>query len=195
MIAIIYYGVGNIRSIQKAIEFVGGKAEVTSDVRKIKEADAIVLPGVGAFQPAMKELEPFKEVILDADVPVMGICLGMQLFATESEENGLHKGLNVIPGRVVKFPKEVGKIPHMGWNQIKVKKKSYLLDGLNGEYVYFVHSYHFVTDEKFVLSTTEYGIEFTSAVIKDNFVGFQFHPEKSGRVGLEILRRFVDEVR
>ncbi len=195
MIAIIYYGVGNIRSIQKAVEYVGGKAEVTSDPKKIESADAIILPGVGAFYPAMKELEPFKDLILNAEVPVMGICLGMQLFATESEEGGLHRGLNVIPGRVVKFPESVGKIPHMGWNQIRLKKKHYLLDGLDGEYVYFVHSYHFVTDEKYTLTTTDYGIEFVSSIIKDNYVGFQFHPEKSGKVGLEILRRFVEELR
>ncbi len=195
MIAIIYYGVGNIRSIQKAVEYVGGKAEVTSDPKKIESADAIILPGVGAFYPAMKELEPFKDLILNAEVPVMGICLGMQLFATESEEGGLHRGLNVIPGRVVKFPERVGKIPHMGWNQIRLKKKHYLLDGLDGEYVYFVHSYHFVTDEKYTLTTTDYGIEFVSSIIKDNYVGFQFHPEKSGKVGLEILRRFVEELR
>ncbi len=192
MIAIVYYGVGNIRSIHKAVEYVGGKAEVTSDFETIESADGIILPGVGAFQPAMKELEPFRDLIVRARVPVMGICLGMQLFATESEEGGLHRGLNVIPGRVVRFPKEVGKIPHMGWNQIEVVKDHPLLDGLSGSYVYFVHSYHFVTQDEYVLTRTDYGIEFTSAVIKDNFVGFQFHPEKSGKVGLEILRRFVE---
>ncbi len=192
MIAIVYYGVGNIRSIHKAVEYVGGKAEVTFDVETIESADGIILPGVGAFQPAMQELEPFKEVIVNAKVPVMGICLGMQLFATESEEGGLHRGLGVIPGRVVKFPREVGKIPHMGWNQIKVVKDHPLLDGLDGSYVYFVHSYHFVTEDDYVLSKTDYGIEFTSSVVRDNFVGFQFHPEKSGKVGLEILRRFVE---
>ncbi len=192
MIAIVYYGVGNIRSIHKAVEYVGGKAEVTSDFETIESADGIILPGVGAFQPAMKELEPFRELIINAKVPVMGICLGMQLFATESEEGGLHRGLNVIPGRVVRFPKEVGKIPHMGWNQIRVVKDHPLLDGLDNSYVYFVHSYHFVTQDEYVLTRTDYGIDFTSAVIKDNFVGFQFHPEKSGKVGLEILRRFVE---
>jgi len=192
VIAIVYYGVGNIRSIHKAVEYVGGKAEVTSDFETIESADGIILPGVGAFQPAMKELEPFRELIINAKVPVMGICLGMQLFATESEEGGLHRGLNVIPGRVVRFPKEVGKIPHMGWNQIRVVKDHPLLDGLDNSYVYFVHSYHFVTQDEYVLTRTDYGIDFTSAVIKDNFVGFQFHPEKSGKVGLEILRRFVE---
>ncbi len=192
MIAIVYYGVGNIRSIHKAVEFVGGKAEVTSDFEKIRNANGIILPGVGAFQPAMRELEPFKDLITKAEVPVLGICLGMQLFATESEEGGLHRGLDVIPGRVVKFPKDVGKIPHMGWNQIKPVRKHPLLDGLDNSYVYFVHSYHFVTDDEFVLAKTDYGIEFTSAVARDNFIGLQFHPEKSGKVGLEILRRFVE---
>lgn len=194
MIAIVYYGVGNIRSIHKAVEYVGGKAVVTSDPEEIESADGIILPGVGAFRAAIKELEPLRDVIVKAKVPVMGICLGMQLFASESEEDGIHRGLNIIPGRVIRFPRKVGKIPHMGWNQINVKKSNYLLEGLDGKYVYFVHSYYFATDEEYVLTTTEYGIEFASSVVRDNFVGFQFHPEKSGKVGLEIIRRFVEHL-
>ncbi|AEA47499.1 imidazole glycerol phosphate synthase subunit HisH [Archaeoglobus veneficus] len=192
MITIVDYGVGNLRSIHKAIEFVGGNAVVTSDAGVIEEADAIVLPGVGAFKPAMDRLKSFEKLIKDANVPVMGICLGMQLFATESEEGGLYEGLDVIPGRVVKFPADVGKIPHMGWNQIKIHVEHPLLEGVkDGSYVYFVHSYHMKTDSEHVLSTTDYGIEFVSAVFRDNFVGFQFHPEKSGREGLKIIKNFV----
>ncbi len=196
MIAIIDYGVGNLRSIQKAVEFVGGNAVVTSDPAVIEEADGIILPGVGAFKAAMVELEPHEKIIKNADVPVMGVCLGMQLFATESEEGGLHRGLDLIPGRVVRFPQNVGKIPHMGWNQIRINKEHPVFDGVkNGSYMYFVHSYHFQTAEEFVLTTTEYGIEFTSSVLKDNYLGFQFHPEKSGRDGLKIIKNFVEMCR
>ncbi len=192
MIAVVNYGVGNLKSISKAINHVGGDAKVTNNPREIENADGIVLPGVGAFKSAMENLKPYSQLITNADVPVLGICLGMQLFATESEEGGLHRGLNLIPGRVVRFPDWVGKIPHMGWNSIKIIKDHEILDGIeDGSFVYFVHSYHFVTDEKFVLTKTEYGIEFVSAVFKDNFIGFQFHPEKSGKVGLRIVENFV----
>jgi glutamine amidotransferase len=188
----VNYGVGNLKSISKAINHVGGDAKVTNNPREIENADGIVLPGVGAFKSAMENLKPYSQLITNADVPVLGICLGMQLFATESEEGGLHRGLNLIPGRVVRFPDWVGKIPHMGWNSIKIIKDHEILDGIeDGSFVYFVHSYHFVTDEKFVLTKTEYGIEFVSAVFKDNFIGFQFHPEKSGKVGLRIVENFV----
>lgn len=193
MIAIINYGVGNIKSIQKAVEFVGGKATVTSDVDVIRNADGIVLPGVGAFKAAMENLKDFVEIIKETTVPILGICLGMQLFATESEEGGLHRGLNMIPGRVVRFPNSVGKVPHMGWNRIKITRDHEILDGVeDGSYVYFVHSYHMKTDDKYIITKTEYGIEFTSGVAKDNVVGFQFHPEKSGKVGLKMVKNFVE---
>jgi len=192
VIAIVDYGVGNLRSIHKAIEFAGGDAVVTSGKGIIEEADAIVLPGVGAFKPAMDRLKPFERLIKDTSVPVIGICLGMQLFATESEEGGLHEGLGIIPGKVIRFPSDVGKIPHMGWNQIKIEREHPLLKGVNsGSYVYFVHSYHMLTSEENALCTTSYGIEFVSAVTRDNFTGFQFHPEKSGKEGLKIIRNFV----
>jgi glutamine amidotransferase len=193
VIAIINYGVGNIKSIQKAVEFVGGKATVTSDVDVIRNADGIVLPGVGAFKAAMENLKDFVEIIKETTVPILGICLGMQLFATESEEGGLHRGLNMIPGRVVRFPNSVGKVPHMGWNRIKITRDHEILDGVeDGSYVYFVHSYHMKTDDKYIITKTEYGIEFTSGVAKDNVVGFQFHPEKSGKVGLKMVKNFVE---
>ncbi len=196
MIAIINYGVGNIKSIQKAVEFVGGKATVTSDIDVIRNADGIILPGVGAFKAAMENLKDFVEIIKETTVPILGICLGMQLFATESEERGLHKGLNMVPGRVVRFPNSVGKVPHMGWNQIKITRDHEILDGVeDGSYVYFVHSYHMKTDDKYIITKTEYSIEFTSGVAKDNVIGFQFHPEKSGKVGLKMIKNFVEMCR
>jgi len=192
VIAIINYGVGNIRSIQKAIEFVGGKAVITRDVNVVREADGIILPGVGAFKAAMTNLKDFIEVLREVTVPILGICLGMQLFATESEEGGLHKGLDFIPGRVIKFPKNVGKIPHMGWNQIRIVRYHEVLDGIeDGSYVYFVHSYYVKTDDKYIVTKTKYGIDFASGIAKDNKIGFQFHPEKSSKVGLTILRNFL----
>jgi len=193
VIAIVNYGVGNIKSILKAIELVGGRAVVTRDPDDIEKAKGIVLPGVGAFKTAMENMREIEKMIRETDVPVLGICLGMQLFATESEEKGIHRGLNVIPGRVVRFPKEVGKIPHMGWNKIKIVKNHRILKGVkDNSYVYFVHSYYMITEDEYVLTKTEYTIEFASGVFRDNFVGFQFHPEKSGRTGLKIIKNFVD---
>jgi len=192
MIVIINYGVGNIRSIQKAIEFIGGQAVITRDVKVVKDADGIILPGVGAFKTAMTNLKDFVEILEEVTVPILGICLGMQLFATESEEGGLHKGLDLIPGRVVKFPESVGKIPHMGWNQIKIVKYHEILDGIkDNSYVYFVHSYYVKTHDKYIITKTNYGIDFASGIFTDNIIGFQFHPEKSGKVGLTILRNFL----
>ncbi len=192
MIAIVNYGVGNLKSILKAVEYVGGRAIVTGDARQIAEADGVILPGVGAFKAAISRLNEMRETIDSLTVPVLGICLGMQLFATESTEGGLHRGLNYIPGRVVRFPNSVGKIPHMGWNTVEIVKDHEIFDGVDdGSYAYFVHSYYMQTDEKFVIARTEYGISFASGVARGNYVGLQFHPEKSGRVGLRMVENFV----
>jgi len=192
MIAIVNYGVGNLKSIAKAIEYVGGKAVVTSEAKTIAEADGVVFPGVGAFKTAIGRLNEMREVIDSLSVPVLGICLGMQLFANESTEGGLQRGLGYVPGRVVRLPNEVGKVPHMGWNEIKIVRHSEILDGVeDGSHVYFVHSYYLKTEDRFVLTKTDHGIEFASGVIKDNLIGFQFHPEKSGRVGIRIIENFV----
>lgn len=192
MIAVINYGVGNLKSIVKAIEYVGGNVTVTDDPKVVKDASAVVFPGVGAFKTAIERLKSFKEIIDTLNVPILGICLGMQLFASESTEGGLFKGLNYIPGRVVRFPDKVGKIPHMGWNTLKIEKDSEVLDGVeDNSHVYFVHSYYMETEEKFVLTKTNYGIEFVSGVESNNYIGFQFHPEKSGRTGLKILENFL----
>ncbi len=193
MIAIINYGAGNLRSIHKAIERVGGKAKITSDSEDLESADAIILPGVGAFETAIKNLRPFISFLRNAKIPILGICLGMQLFATLSEEGGLHEGLDVIKGRVVRFPKYVGKIPHMGWNEVEFKDH-YIFDGIDGNFFYFVHSYYFDTEDENVIAYTDYGIRFASAVAKNNYVGVQFHPEKSGKNGLKLLRNFVDNI-
>lgn len=205
MIAIIDYGMGNLRSVQKAFEKVGFEATVTAEPKVVLEADKVVLPGVGAFADCMRNLEqggfiePILKVIADGR-PFFGICLGLQLLFTESEEFGVHRGLNVIPGRVVRFPeglKEHGeelKVPHMGWNQLALRGESPVFKGINeGTNVYFVHSY-FVKpdDEGVVVATTSYGMEFCSAVRKDNVMATQFHPEKSQEKGLQMLRNFAE---
>ncbi len=192
MIAVVNYGVGNLKSIAKAIEYVGGRVEVTQDPKIIKEASGVVFPGVGAFRTAIEKLNEIRDVIDSLTVPILGICLGMQLFATESTEGGVFRGLDYVPGRVVRFPPDVGKVPHMGWNTIRIEKDSEILDGVeSGSYVYFVHSYYMETSRDHILTTTNYGMEFVSGIEKDNYIGFQFHPEKSGKIGLKILKNFL----
>ena len=203
MIAIIDYGMGNLRSVQKGFEKVGFEAVVTADPKVVLAADKVVLPGVGAFRDCMKNLEeggfiePILKVIREGR-PFLGICLGLQLLFSESEEFGIHKGLGVIPGRVVRFPEgmtengEALKVPHMGWNQILFRSGSPLFTGIeDGTNVYFVHSYYVRPDDPAVIATTtRYGIEFCSSVRKDNIVATQFHPEKSQEKGLRILKNF-----
>jgi glutamine amidotransferase len=203
MIAIIDYGMGNLRSVQKAFEKVGYEARVTSDPKVVLEAERIVLPGVGAFRDCIRNLEeggfiePILRVIREGR-PFLGICLGLQLLFTESEEFGLHRGLDVIPGRVVRFADglkdgdEDLKVPHMGWNQLAVKRRPPALAGIaDGSNFYFVHSYYVKPDDPSVVATTtEYGGEFCSSIWKDNIVATQFHPEKSQEKGLAILKNF-----
>lgn len=199
MIAIVDYGMGNIRSVSKAIEAVGGEALVTQNPEEIRKAKGIVLPGVGAFRDCIRNLIEFglidtvKEEILKGK-PYLGICLGMQILFTESEEFGICKGLNLIKGRVIRFnlPKEY-KIPHMGWNTVNFKKKSkILLDIPDSSYFYFVHSYYVVPEESKVIGgVTDYGIEFTSMIIHENIFATQFHPEKSQKMGLKLLSNFI----
>jgi len=204
MIAIIDYGMGNLRSVQKGFEKVGFDAVVTSDPKTLLEAERVVLPGVGAFRDCMNNLEQagFVEPILrviEEGRPFLGICLGLQLLFTESEEFGLHKGLNVIPGRVLRFPdgmEEAGeelKVPHMGWNQLAIKRQAPIFEGIDeGTNVYFVHSYYVKPDDDGVIaSTTGYGMEFCSSIWRDNVVATQFHPEKSQEKGLAMLRNFA----
>lgn len=205
MIAIIDYGMGNLRSVQKGFEKVGSEACVTADPRVVLEAERVVLPGVGAFADCMANLEQagFVEPILKVIAqgrPFLGICLGLQLLFTESEEFGSHRGLDVIPGRVLRFPEgmrdgtEALKVPHMGWNQIHFKDRAPVFAGIeDGANVYFVHSYYVRPDDEAVVATTTgYGIDFCSAIRKDNIVATQFHPEKSQDIGLRILKNFAE---
>lgn len=204
MIAIVDYGMGNLRSVQKGFEKVGAEAVITSDPQTVMRADKIVLPGVGAFRDCMKNLEQggFVEPILKVIAqgrPFLGICVGMQLLFTDSVEFGLYKGLDVIPGHVLRFPEgmqeaeEALKVPHMGWNQLDIKQKVSVLTGVEkGSNVYFVHSYYVRPDaDDVVACTTNYGIEFCSVVRKDNITATQFHPEKSQDVGLLMLKNFA----
>ncbi len=198
MIAIVDYGMGNLRSVQKAFERVGAEAIVTDHPQAIARAPAVVLPGVGAFGDAMTNL---RDKGLDATIrgaiaegrPLLGICLGLQLLFEESEEMGLHRGLGVFEGRVLRF--KVGlKVPHIGWNQIHIRRESPLLAGIaDSAFAYFVHSYYVQpTDPDLVLASTDYEIDYASIVGRDNVFGIQFHPEKSQDVGLRILSNFVD---
>lgn len=203
MIAIIDYGMGNLRSVQKGFEKVGFEAVVTAEPKTVLEADRVVLPGVGAFRDCMKNLEaggfiePILRVIREGR-PFLGICLGLQLLFTESEEFGLHAGLNVIPGRVVRFPEgmregeEELKVPHMGWNQVCLKRSPPVLAGIPDKAAfYFVHSFYVKPEDPSVIATTtDYGIEFCSSIWKDNIVATQFHPEKSQQMGLALLKNF-----
>ena len=207
MIAIIDYGVGNLFSLCSSLQSIGAEAVVTPDPAVIRAADRIILPGVGAFADAAEKLRAtgLDQVLLEEAArgkKIMGICLGMQMLFEESFEYGIHKGLGLIPGRVVPMagyiPEEL-KVPHIGWNPLILKgspdggDKHPLLKYVNeGDCVYFVHSY-FATDcQESVIATAEYGKELTAAVAKDNVMGCQFHPEKSGRVGLNILKAFCE---
>ena len=202
MIAIVDYGMGNLRSVEKGFLKVGIEAKVTSSPSDIENAAAVVLPGVGAFRDCMRNLENMKLVdpVLKAigkGKPYLGICLGLQILFSESEEFGHSKGLDIIKGRVLKFPKGELKIPHMGWNTVKLRRRPPVFDGIEDKsYFYFVHSYYVAPDEdEFIAGTTEYGIEFTSMVWKDNIIATQFHPEKSQQLGLKVLKGFGEFVK
>lgn len=200
MIAVVDYGMGNLRSVQKGFEKVGHQATVTGDPDEVARADKIVLPGVGAFEDAMAELrernlvEPVLAAI-DSGKPFLGICLGLQLLFDKSYEHGEHEGLGVIPGEVVRFelPPEYS-VPHMGWNQLAIARRAPILEGLNeGTYVYFVHSYYVVPrDPHVVATTTDYPKPFCSMVWRDNLFAAQFHPEKSQADGLRMLKNFAE---
>ena len=199
MIAIIDYGMGNLRSVQKGFERVGCQAQVTRNLQQIASARGVVLPGVGAFNACMENLrrfelvEPIREVVRQKK-PFLGICLGFQLLFTESEEFGPQKGLDLFPGRVVGFRSEDSlKVPHMGWNRIEKKKESPFLEGISdGDYVYFVHSYYVAPeDASVVATTTAYGTSFVSSIATDHLFACQFHPEKSQEIGLHILANFA----
>ena len=203
MIAIVDYGVGNLRSVQKALERVGATAVVSSDPATLDAAQGLVLPGVGAFGDGMASLrarglvEPLLRQV-EKGKPLLGICLGMQLLFAESEEMGCHPGLGLLPGRVVRFPEGTLKVPHVGWNRLDAPQGDLLAGVAGGAYAYFVHSYYVLPEDPVdVLATTEYGVEFASVVGQERLWGAQFHPEKSQEVGLRLLKNYaglVEEV-
>ncbi|HUY89754.1 MAG TPA: imidazole glycerol phosphate synthase subunit HisH [Pirellulales bacterium] len=200
MIAIIDYGMGNLRSVQKGFEKVGHQATITNDPAAIRDAAKVILPGVGAFPDAMQELrrreliEPIRAAI-ECGKPFLGICLGLQLLFDVGWEGGRHEGLGILPGEVVRFdvPPEY-KVPHMGWNQLAIRRRAPLLEGLaDGAYVYFVHSYYVVPRDREVIATeTSYPQPFTSMIWRDNLFATQFHPEKSQADGLRMLKNFAE---
>jgi glutamine amidotransferase len=201
MIAIVDYGMGNLRSVEKGFQKVGVDARVVSDAKSIENAHAVVLPGVGAFRDCMKNLdalsliEPIAKSIASGK-PYLGICLGLQLLFTESEEFGTYKGFDILPGKVVRFRIDL-KVPHMGWNTVSLLKRPPIFEDIpDNSYVYFVHSYFVApADPAVTAGMTEYGISFTSMIWKENIVATQFHPEKSQETGLRILRNFGDWVK
>ncbi len=198
MISIIDYGAGNIKSVEKAFRFIGEDVILSSDPKEIFKADHIVLPGVGAASEAMKKLmaagmDKVVAKAVEEEVPLLGICLGLQMLFNYSEEAGGVDCLGILKGKVTQFPKDQGmKVPHIGWNSIEIDKKSRLFKGLGPEeYVYFVHSYFLTAEEDVVVAKCHYINDFDAAIEKKNLFATQFHPEKSGEVGLEILKNFA----
>jgi glutamine amidotransferase len=196
LIAIIDYGMGNLHSVSKAVERLGYEAEVTSDPERIAAADGAILPGVGAFGDAMDNLRDTGlleavKAYARSGKPLLGICLGMQLLFSESEEHGTHLGLDLLPGKVVRLNGQ-GKIPHMGWNRLTFHQPSPVLAGLEEGHVYFVHSYKALPEEpQDLLASTDYYEQVTAVVGRDNVYGMQFHPEKSGALGMQLLSNFL----
>ena len=199
MIAIIDYDAGNMKSVEKALQFLEAEVMVTRDKNAILAADQVILPGVGAFGEAMEKLESYGLIdvihqVVAKGTPFLGICLGMQLLFDQSEESGGVKGLGLLRGEIVKIPSKEGlKIPHIGWNSLKFPNKGDLFKGIEEDsYVYFVHSYYLkAKDDSIVTATTEYGTLIHASVQKKNIYGCQFHPEKSSTVGLTILKNFI----
>lgn len=200
MIAIIDYDAGNIRSVEKALQFLGQEVKITRDREEILGADKVVLPGVGSFGDAMGKLHQYGLVevirqVAEKKTPFLGICLGLQLLFERSDESPGVEGLGILKGEILRIPEGEGrKIPHMGWNSLEFRNQGRLFAGLSGEpYVYFVHSYYLkARDEQIVKATTEYGVTIHASVEQDNIFACQFHPEKSSDTGLKILKNFVE---
>ena len=198
MIALIDYGVGNLYSVEKALNFVGGNVKITSSAEDLRQAEKIILPGVGAFGDCMKNLEATGLIptILEEVAKkkfLLGICVGLQILFEESEESPNVKGLGIFKGKVKKISAKNLKIPHMGWNSVEMKNSKLFADVKKNSYFYFVHSYHAAPFEKnFIIATTDYEEKITAAVEFENIFATQFHPEKSGDVGLKILKNFIE---
>jgi|AntRauMinimDraft_4_1070384.scaffolds.fasta_scaffold00151_8 glutamine amidotransferase len=201
-VVIVDYGLGNLRSVTRGLERAGADVEITDDPAAFAAADGVVLPGVGAFREGVENADPLREDLLevaDSGTPLFGICLGMQMLLTTSEEGETDgesavQGLDLIPGTNVRFA-EGQKVPHMGWNELEVQRDHPLVAGVDGNYAYFVHSYYAAPDDEHAtVATTDYELEFPSIVANEagNVFGTQFHPEKSGETGLQILRNFVE---
>jgi len=196
LIAVIDYGMGNLRSVEKAFQFLGFHAVITDRPEQAEGATHLVLPGDAAFGDAMRNLveQGWDDLILkgvEQGKPFLGICMGLQLMFDESEEGGKHRGLGMLPGRIVKFP-ATERVPQIGWNQIAIERSVEILDGVpEGSYFYFVHSYYVDAADADRVATTEYGLEYTSIAARDNALGVQFHPEKSQQIGLRLLRNFA----
>ena len=198
MIAIVDYGAGNLLSVKKALDFIGAESVITASANEIKNADGVILPGVGSFGNAMESMHESGLVeavrsVAQSGRPFLGICLGLQLLFESSEESPGVEGLGVLKGKILKIPSDNLKVPHMGWNSLEFKKSTPLFEGIaDGAYVYFVHSYYLSAENiSDVSSTTEYGVTIHASVANGNLFATQFHPEKSGDVGLQMLRNFV----
>ena len=203
MIAIIDYNAGNLKSVEKALHFLGQECVVTRDFHEIEQADKVILPGVGAFGDAMARLKEYDLVdtiheVVDKNTPFLGICLGLQLLFESSEESPGVEGLGLLKGKILRIPDGVAedkrplKIPHIGWNSLSFPQKGRLFEGFSREpYVYFVHSYYLKAEEDIVTARTEYGVSIDASVEKGNLFACQFHPEKSSEAGLKILENFV----
>ncbi|ELY86919.1 imidazole glycerol phosphate synthase subunit HisH [Natrinema altunense] len=201
-VVVVDYGLGNLRSVTRGLERAGADVEITDDPAAFATADGVVLPGVGAFREGVENADPLREDLLEvaeSGTPLFGICLGMQMLLTTSEEGDTDgesavQGLDLIPGTNVRFA-EGQKVPHMGWNELHVQREHPLVDGVDGNYAYFVHSYYAAPDDEHAtVATTDYEREFPSIVANEagTVFGTQFHPEKSGETGLQILRNFVE---
>jgi glutamine amidotransferase len=202
MIAIVDYGMGNLRSVEKGFLKVGVEAKIVSDPKAVDNAKGVVLPGVGAFRDCirnLKDLNLTESIIraIEKGKPYLGICLGLQVLFSESEEFGRCKGLDIFKGKVLRFPESDLKVPHMGWNSLKILRRPPILDDIpDGGYFYFVHSFYVAPEDKDINATvTDYGVEFTSMIWKDNVFATQFHPEKSQTLGLRILKAFGEFVK
>ena len=195
MITIIDYKSGNLKSISNGFKKIGVDYKITDDKQEIADSEYLVLPGVGAFGSAMDNLKPFVDVIHEHvadDKPFLGICLGQQVLMSQSEESPGVKGLDLFKGNVELLPEGV-KIPHMGWNQLDVVNNSPILEGIDKEYFYFVHSYHVIPDDaEIIAGTCDYGVDVVASLSQNNLFSTQFHPEKSGKAGLKILKNFVN---
>jgi glutamine amidotransferase len=202
MICIIDYGAGNIESVRKALEHIGAQCIISADPEVLKNSDAAILPGVGSFGDAMSSLRkrnlevPINEFI-QSGKPFLGICLGLQILFESSEESPGVSGLSILKGKILRIPSgKALKIPHMGWNSLQIKNRGGLFSGIEGEpYVYFVHSYYLAAEEDIVSSVAEYGLTIHASVCKGNLWACQFHPEKSGELGIRLLENFAAQIK